>query len=422
MPDSSQLDRKSGSAARVARWPLLIVAAWSVKASFGVWVGEHCESAAAWHYLCADVGLWSGFIEATHAGGIPYVDFPREYPVGIGALFWLCGQLFGIHGVLATVRLQVVLALLGDLLCALLLYLALRPQGDRRASLWAVALLCMPSMVVLSPLRFDSMVGVVTLLGYLAHQRGRFLWAAGLWSFGVTLKWYPAIALAIAELAAVDRAYWRARLPRVLGVVVGVQLAINGPFLIAGWLLHGSVQHWLDTYLFHVERRLAPDTVLGVIALWIGPVSVERHAAWLSLGLAGLVLLTRRRMPLSTKFVLVCGALLLCNRVYSPQFHLWFLPFALLVAAQHTGAQRMLLVGLLGLVDVANIAIFPFLYAGVVAEVQGHFGWGAMAAIGALYSEFFTSAVFLRAFALLALLATLYQLDGDRAARESPAA
>lgn len=400
-------------------WAAIIAVAWLCKCWLGLWIADHCESAAAWHYLCADIGPWAEFLgRAQH--GIPYIDFPREYPVGIGTLFWGLGALFGARDLATTLRLQVDLALVGDLVCAALLYIAAKPTSRATAGIVAVASLWLPSALVLSPFRYESVVGAVVLLGYLAYRRGRWAWAVGIWSLGITLKWYPVIAIAIQELRALDEPdYWRRRFLRVLVVAAAVQLAINGPYLIGGLLAHGNVDHWIETYTFHANRRLGPDTVLGVFALWLGPSSIEHWASGFSMALAAVVLWTRRNMAFEPKFVLVCASLLVMNRVYSPQFNLWFMPFLLLTLAAQSGARRAWLAVPTLAIDFTTVAIFPFLYAIVVVELGGGLPWGGMAAVGGRFSELFTSAVFIRAFALLALMAGIYRVCGEEQARDA---
>jgi hypothetical protein len=392
----------------------IIAVAWLAKAWLGARIADNCENAAAWHYLCADVHPWAEVLQRTRSGQVPYVDFPREYPVGIGTLFWGLGRLFGAHGFADVLRLHVALALACDLICAALLYVAARTHGRTIATGVAVAALWWPSALVLSPFRYESVVGVTLLGGYLAYRRGAWAWSAGIWSLGIALKWYPAIALAIQELRAISEpGYFRRRLPRVLLAAGAVQLAVNGPYLVAALVAHGNVDAWLATYSFHAQRPLSPDTILGVLSLWLGPIPVERHAAWVSGALALIVLATRRTMALEPKFVLTCIALLLVNRVYSPQFDLWFMPFLLLTLAAQSGARRWLLALPAVVVDLATVALFPFLYAGVVNEFGGGFAPGGMAAHGGPFSELFTSAVILRAFGLLALAAGLYRTHGD---------
>ncbi|MDD9935743.1 MAG: hypothetical protein OXT09_19180 [Myxococcales bacterium] len=394
----------------VALLGLMILGGALAKLRFSLWILGNCESAAPWHYLCADIGAWEQFLDSARVG-IPYVDFTREYPAGAGSLFWLLGALTSADGFDGALRLQVAVSLVADLACAGLIFALARPFGILRATAATALWMCLPTVLLISPVRYDSLVAVLLLAGYLAHRRGRPMWAVGLWSVGFTLKWYPVIAIAVQQLAA-DRATMRRQLPRAMAVAVSVVAAVNAPYIIGDLARHGHVTHWLGTYTFHAERVLAPDTVLGVLELWLGPLPLERYAALFSIGLGCLVLLTRRQLEWAPKVVLVCVALLVLNRIYSPQFNLWFMPPLLLTMAASSRSAFLVLASLVILIDIATIAIFPFLYAAVVFEI-GEFPLGGAAAAGGPYTEAFTSAIFLRAFLLLALMGVLYRIAPD---------
>ncbi|MGD8859018.1 MAG: hypothetical protein PVI30_03345 [Myxococcales bacterium] len=403
-PNGTPTSAKRTSVA--AAWAFLALATFGY-VYYSIWILSNCESSPISHFACADVGPWGDFLDRVHQGLIPYRDFSREYPVGVGTIFWWLGAIFGTTGFAGALKLQVGLSLVTHLGCAALLYRMVSEHGHLRAALATALFVGLPTALLLAPLRYESLVALVTLAGYAAHRRGRHGLAAGIWSFGFTLKWYPIIALAIAELQRFDRRYLRTELPRIAAIVGAVVALANGPYIIADWMRHGHVQHWLQTYTFHAERALAPDTVLGAISLWLGPLPAERHASVASLCLAALVVLTRRRMELAVKFTLVCLALLAVNRVYSPQFHLWFYPLLLCALGRAPRNVALGVGSLLIVFDVANVAVFPVLYSGAAAEMGG-FGPGAGAALGGPLTAAFTSAVLIRAFLLLALVATLY--------------
>jgi hypothetical protein len=228
------------------------------------------------------------------------------------------------------------------------------------------------------------------------------------WALGASLKWYPALAI-VAQQVALGGAELRRTAPRAAALVVGVVAAGNAPNVLGDWLVHGHVDHWLSTYLFHAERRLAPDTVLGVLALWLGDIPFEQYASLASVAAAGVVLVTRRELGGAPKLALACMALLVLNRVYSPQFNLWFYPPLLLVLGAARPGEFVAGALLLIVLDLLNVSVFPFLYAGVVDELGG-FDWGIAPWRGGRATELFTSCVLLRAFLLLALSALVYRL------------
>ena len=39
-------------------------------------------------HIVADIWTWRRFWRQAQAGGIPYVDYTKEYPVGAGLIYW----------------------------------------------------------------------------------------------------------------------------------------------------------------------------------------------------------------------------------------------------------------------------------------------------------------------------------------------
>jgi hypothetical protein len=67
---------------------LVLKVAW-----FTFYVTTYRHSTVAGH-LKYDLETWREYLQHLRQGGIPYVDFPREYPVGAGAFYWLLSPLF----------------------------------------------------------------------------------------------------------------------------------------------------------------------------------------------------------------------------------------------------------------------------------------------------------------------------------------
>lgn len=397
---------------------LLIAAALGAKLWFARWILTHCESAAPWHYLCADIAPWADFLAHTAAGAVPYVDFAREYPVGAGTLFWALGSALGARDFAGTLALQVGLSLAADLGSAALLYRLAR-EHDRLLAPWAVLLwLGLPSCLIVSPLRYESCVALCLLGGHALDRRGRPMPAVAVWSLGVSLKWYPVLAIAAQQLAA-SPAERRRTVPRAAAVFGAVMLLTNGPYMVGDLFAHGHLEHWASTYLFHAERRLAPDTVLGVLSLWLGELPMERHASLLSVAAAGAVLLWRRPLGWAPRVAMACIALVVLNRIYSPQFNLWFYPPLLLAMAAARRVEFVAAALFVGLLDLVNVAVFPFVYAGVAHELGG-FEWGVAPWTGGPATELFTTLVIVRALMLLVMLTIILRLAAPQAGPAEP--
>ena len=145
----------------------------------------------------------------------------------------------------------------------------------------------------------------------------------------------------------------------------------NLPFIIANLARHGSIDNWRYSYAFHVERELSIDTLLGVWSIWLGYPAIEVYAGYITLVLMAFVLFFRPSLPLAHKGAALCMTALLFNRVYSPQFHLWFIPFLIIAIASEPRARALIITALLVLLEVFNITIFPFLFVHLMDNSWG---------------------------------------------------
>lgn len=244
-----------------------------------------------------------------------------EYPVLTGLFMWLVGRL--TTDVNAYLKLSALfLAPLG-LLTA---YLLARMSG-RRALLWAAA----PAIVLYAFHNWDLLVVAATVAGLWAWYRGKPLWAAVAFGVGGALKLYPIMFVAPLVL---ERLHRRDRTAGIGALVAGAGtfVAINLPFVLR------SFNGWYATYKFHELRppnfdsmwfqgwpEMSIDRVnlLSTLLIVLSVVAV----------LAASLLLARRSG--TYPFLQTCGALLaaflLFNKVHSPQYTLWLLPFFVVI-------------------------------------------------------------------------------------------
>jgi hypothetical protein len=359
-------------------------------------------------HLVADLATWREFFEATRVGLRPYVDFPKEYPVGAALVYWVMGQFVRPADLKSIVLVHGIFMIFADLLNATLMYRILRELAPSRAFALTLLFSLNLTAVILSPFRFESVVLIVVILGYLFHIRDHPRWTTFFWSLGWGLKWFPAFFIAARECRAFFVERKRLEWLRSGLVFLGVAAALNLPFAVADYRAHGHFEHFLSPYLFHVARPLYWDTLLGVGELWWGVLSFERYGSLWTTGLVLAALLARPRMALEYKCVLVCVAAILVNRVYSAQFQLWFYPFLLFGLAKESG--RGILAFFLGL-DLLNVLVYPFSFTLAYAEVQG-FRPGAAAELGGLWAIVFSVAIVLRALLLAGLAGFLVARRG----------
>jgi uncharacterized membrane protein len=247
-----------------------------------------------------------------------------EYPVLMGLFAWSTARLVSSQ----QAYLLVSAVLLGPF-GLLVSYLLARMSGWR-ALLWTTS----PALVLYAFLNWDLLVVAAAVAGLWLWWRSRLEWSAFAFSIGASLKFYPLLFLLPLVL---DAHATRGRRSAILvgGVGIAVLVAINLPFLLL------NAEGWLATYQFH-EARPASDSVWHVFPSW-SPRRINFASAVLFFASLGVVLIAaHRRLRREGKypFLQASGALLtaflLSNKVYSPQFSLWILPFLVLLRV-HVG-------------------------------------------------------------------------------------
>lgn len=246
-----------------------------------------------------------------------------EYPVLTGLFMWFTG-LFARNDAEFLFVSALFLAPFGLLTARLLAGLT-----GRRALIWAAA----PALVFYAFLNWDLMVTAAFATAVWCWWRGRNTAAAAWLGVGSALKLYPAIfvlPLVAARLRAKD---WRGA-AGVVGASAGTFAAVNLPFVLA------NPRGWWATYAFQSMRGadittnsiwywgfpgIPPDTLNVLTAAlillsWAGALVAGwwlagHHGGYPWLQVAGAML----------------SAFLLFNKVHSPQYMLWLLPFFVLI-------------------------------------------------------------------------------------------
>jgi uncharacterized membrane protein len=219
---------------------------------------------------------------------------------------------------------------------ALVISLLLASMARRRALLWALA----PALILYAFHNWDLLVVAAAVAGFWCWHRERTGWAAFWFGIGGALKLYPLMFLAPLMLERIMARDGKGAVKTVLAGLVPPVL-INLPFI----LINSS--GWFATYAFH-EQRWADYNSIWV---WF----VGAHFAGMTLptfgvdalnGITGLLTGGFMLMALALGWVLarksreyptlqVSGAMLasflLWNKVHSPQYALWILPFFVLL-------------------------------------------------------------------------------------------
>ena len=250
-----------------------------------------------------------------------------EYPVLTGIFMYLTGLVSGDSS--SFLRWSALFLAPFGLITA---YLLARMTAWR-ALLWSLA----PAIVLYSFHNWDLLVVSAAVAGIYLWWKGEPIWAAVLFGIGGALKAYPVFFLAPLVL---DLWIKEEKRQAVRSAIAGgaTLLAINIPFMITNF------EGWIITYSFHQERGPNFDTLWCTMRdnCLSTPFWTPSDLNTLTAVLTGAFFLAalgfgwiRARKEGSFPFIPVCGALLcaflLWNKVHSPQYALWILPFFVLI-------------------------------------------------------------------------------------------
>lgn len=272
------------------------------------------------------------FAEKLAGGAIPYLDYPVEYPVLIGAAMqtaaWMVSSLdpaqaagrafYDVTVVMLTVAALVAVAATVPL------------AGSRRARI--ALLTAAPGLAFAAYINWDLIAVAFTALAVWAWSRQRPGAAGVLLGLAVATKFYPIVLLGPLFLLCLrarrlDAFGWTFLGGLVTWVGLNLPVALIAP------------EGWAEFYAFSRERGIGWGSVWLLLHRAGVPVPFEGQTlnalaggAFLVLAgaIAALALAAPRRPRLAQLAFLTLAAFILTNKVWSPQFVLWLLPFAVL--------------------------------------------------------------------------------------------
>ncbi|MHB8289331.1 MAG: glycosyltransferase 87 family protein [Acidimicrobiales bacterium] len=235
--------------------------------------------------------------------GIPYIHVPIEYPVVTGVFAWLTAWFPGVQGYfLANVIAEWAMAI-----GVLWLLYKLVPQ---RYYLFAIS----PLLLVYLFLNWDILGIFLMLLAYKLYSDKRWSASGAVFSLAVFAKLFPIFYLPFIA-AQLWRDGSRKPLRKLATSFSAVSIVINAPFMILGF------HNWQTFYTFNASRGGKGIAIAAV------------DAVTFMIVLAALLLLVRHvlhggSVPRASAFAF--AVFLMVNKVFSPQYMLWLLAFALL--------------------------------------------------------------------------------------------
>jgi uncharacterized membrane protein len=214
----------------------------------------------------------------------------------------------------------------------LLIAVLLAAMVRQRALLWAGA----PALALYAFHNWDLLVVAAAVAGFWCWHRQRAGWAAFWFGIGTALKLYPLIFLGpliLERLVARDLK----GAGKVFVVGVGPPLLLNLPFV---WI---NSSGWFATYAFHATRWADYNSIwawfvgarfAGVTMPTFGVDTLNKVTAVLTgvfmmaaLALGWLRARKEGPYPMVQVSAAMLAAFLLWNKVHSPQYALWILPF-----------------------------------------------------------------------------------------------
>ena len=257
----------------------------------------------------------------------PFFDRDLEYPPLIGVVMYAAGVPFD-GGLRASFLLNAVIL---TALAAATTWMLWRRYGNATRR-WALA----PPLLVEGLTNWDLLAVAPATMGLLQWEADRALLAGVLLGVGAAAKLFPALYVPILVAGCAPSRMWRSARGLVAGLVIGM-----GAVMIPVYL---GAPHALGYFLrFHADRAPSRGTIWFyafrdfAMKPWAEHetvVHVTTVVTTVLLAVAIVVLVApaaRGRIAPLAACALATIAFILTNKIYSPQYDLWLVPFLVMV-------------------------------------------------------------------------------------------
>jgi len=328
---------------------------------------------------------------ANHAA--PYVHTTIEYPVLTGLFMWTAAWFHGVQGYFLASSVGLGLCGLGTV------YLL------HRATPWAAwAFALNPLLLVYSLLNWDLFGIFLMVAAWTAWRADRHIAAGVMFAMAVWAKLFPGVLFIY---CAIDS--WRRRrelgtsgVVRLLSAAAVTTLVINLPFALV------NLKGWSEFFKLNVTRRGGDGVLfeLRIVSHWSHGAANALIAGIVICGMLALAGYVARNGGAEFAAAAAFAWWMLFNKVFSPQYMLWVLAYAILAG------WSSLMVGLISAAGLADFSSsFTTLY---LSKTNSHaYGWW-------MYRVFYQERGFRLSAIAIALVVSLWDVLVTKKARSNP--
>lgn len=265
-----------------------------------------------WNIVYSDV---LGFFERVATPGFPYIDKLMEYPVLMG-IFIQIMEIIGKTRVNYYVLSAVFLIIFAAATTYFLFQLIDEDKRKRILIYWVFA----PSMFMFLIFNWDIIAILFTVLAFYFIQKDRNYLAAFFIALGFSSKFFPIMYLAPLLLKQKSGKEWI----KIIAIFLITAILINGYFMLANF------EGWSYFFVLNGARNSNPDNIWTLARFFINDFSVFQinTVSFLLFSSSFLWAMWRfRKAPAIILCFIGTIFFLFFNKVFSPQYILWLLPF-----------------------------------------------------------------------------------------------